>query len=169
MGLAGDVREMGGVPVACGEARVCDSAGTGVLTGQWIFAGHAGRQGTLQRFPAVRFGGCQSGSEEVPLGGEGYGGVPVGAPVACSEVRVCDSAGTGVLTGRWIFVGRAGRQGAFQRFPAVRLGGCQSGSEEVPLGGEGYGGVPVGAPDRRSLCTPPWCAGPLRKGHRLVG
>ena len=92
-----------------------------------------------------------------------------GVPVACGEVRVCDSAGTGVLTGHWIFAGHAGWQGAFQRFPAVRFGGRQSGSEEVPLGGEGYGGVPVGAPGRRSLCTPPWCADPLRKGHRLVG
>ena len=57
MGLAGDVREMSGVPVACGEPRVCDSAGTGVLTGHWIFVGHAGRQGAFQRFPAVRLGG----------------------------------------------------------------------------------------------------------------
>ena len=92
-----------------------------------------------------------------------------GVPVACGEPRVCDSAGTGVLTGHWIFVGHAGRQGAFQRFPVVRLSGCQSGSEEVPLGGEGYGGVPVGALGRRSLCTPPWCAGFLRRGHRLMG
>lgn len=84
-----------------------------------------------------------------------------GVPVACGEPRVCDSTGTGVLTGHWIFAGHAGRQGAFQRFPAVRLSGCQFGSEEVPLGGEGYGGVPVGTLGRRSLCTPPWCAGLL--------
>lgn len=92
-----------------------------------------------------------------------------GVPVACGGPRVCDSAGTGVLTGHWIFAGHAGRQGAFQRFPVVRLSGCQSGSEEVPLGSEGYGGVPVGALGRRSLCTPPWCAGLLQKGHRLMG
>lgn len=80
MGLAGDVREMSGVPVACGGPRVCDSAGTGVLTGYWIFVGHAGRQGAFQRFPVVRLGGCQSGSEEVPLGGEGM--------AACRSARL---------------------------------------------------------------------------------
>ena len=79
MGLAGDVREMSGVPVACGGPRVCDSAGTGVLTGHWIFVGHAGRQRTFQRFPVVRLSGCQSGSEEVPLGGEGMAARLAGA------------------------------------------------------------------------------------------
>ena len=40
-------KDMAACRLACGGPRVCDSAGTGVLTGQWIFAGHAGRQGGL--------------------------------------------------------------------------------------------------------------------------